>query len=583
MRLAERLIAVAIGAAALVVPGLVSTRPDADSLGQPLVDATPINQGTSWYRTQPHVAYDSTHDRYLFVWRDKRNDEPGNRRDELCDYPSRNPPCWPNADIYGRLVAGDGTIIGTEDIPIATDDPEVGPRDQQWPAVVYNPDKDEYLVAWQEVSPHAVPGGNTHNWYSYCYDIKAQRLDSLGQPIGEPITVSAAIDCQWVPVISYDTKLKEYLIAWHDHRYRNWNWDPPREYRTKKEIFAQWLTYNDDQLLPDGDNFFITTDIISPTQPAPEYQQYSAIAYNPDTGDHYIFWSDDRLPDPETTQHHYDIFFQRLPGGSTDAISNTLLYQAPYVQEKPRASFNGLTGEVWAIWQSYEGLGTTAHNFAVEMARLTADGILVGDVITVASGLGSYPHYPLPDIACSHQSGNCLTMWTVWVAGSKNPVYQLFDEKGSPLTSPVSLGDVSYWEPGTRVIANDNPSRPEFMMTFSDGDTVYFAVLRETIPTPTPTATSTPTATPTPTPTVTPTSTPSSTPTETPTPTITPSSTPTETPTPTPSSTPTATASPTATCTPTATRTPTVTPSPTRTPKPTKPTPRRVYLPMIVR
>ena len=120
MRLAERWVAVAIGAAALIALGLLSTRPDARSLAQPLVDATPINQITEWYRTQPHVAYDSAHDRYLFVWRDKRNDDPANWRDELCVARKTDPYCWPNADIYGRLVDGNGTILETEDIAIAT-------------------------------------------------------------------------------------------------------------------------------------------------------------------------------------------------------------------------------------------------------------------------------------------------------------------------------------------------------------------------------------------------------------------------------------------------------------------------------
>jgi len=560
MRTAKRSAAVAIGAVALIVLDLVSTRPSTGSPRQPLLDATPINQTKEWYRTQPHVAYDSTHDRYLFVWRDKRNDEPGNRRDELCSY--RTGDCWPNADIYGRLVDGNGRIVGTEDIAIATDDPQVGPRDQQWPFVTYNPNEDEYLVAWQEVSPHAIPGGNNYNWYSYCYDIKAQRLDSSGQKIGEPITVSEAIDCQWVPIISYDSQLNEYLLTWHDHRYRDWDWDPPREHRTKKEIFAQWLAYDDGQLLRQvEDDFLITTDIISPTLPAPEYQQYSTIAYNPDTGDHFVFWSDDRLT---LEQGDFDIFFQRLPGSSTDATSNTLLYQAPNVQEKPRADFNDLTGEVWAIWQSYEvkAAGEPA-DYAVQMARLTPQGEIVDGVTTITSGSAAYPRPPylLPDVACSHLTGNCLAIWTAWTGSSNQLTYRLFDKRGSPLSMAISLGNVGYYEPSARVIANNNPSRPEFMMTFSDGDTVYFAVLPETLPTPTPTPTPTNTATPTHTPTATPTSTP----TVTATPTST--STPTETPTP----------SATLTTTPTATHTPTETPTATPTP-----TLCLCYLPLIL-
>ncbi|MDH7487536.1 MAG: hypothetical protein QHJ81_14830 [Anaerolineae bacterium] len=575
MRTAGRSAVIAIGAVTLAVLGLLSTPLGAGNLAQPLVNATPLNPATGWYRTQPHVAYDSTRDRYLFVWRDKRNDDPANWKDELCVARKTNPPCWPNADIYGRLVAGNGTPLGG-DIAIATD-PQVGPRDQQWPYVVYNPTEDEYLVAWQEVSPLAVPGGNDTNWYTYCYDIKAQRLDGYGNPIGGPITVSDAVDCQWVPIISYDSQLNEYLLTWHDHRYREGG-EPPREYSTKKEIFGQWLTYADGQLLPDGDNFFVTTDIVSPTLPAPEYQQYSAIAYNANTGEHFVFWSDDRLT-PELLED-FDIYFQRLPGASTEAISNTLLYQAPHVQEKPRADFNGLTGEVWAIWQSYERKAQGEMTpYEVQMARLTGAGELAGAVTAIASGSAVYPRPPylLPDVACNHLTGNCLAMWTMWVGGN-DIMYQLFDRIGSPLSMPAVLGHVGYYEPGTRVIANNNPSRPGFMMTFSAGEIVYFAILPETSPTPTPTATPTspPTATPTstltatasptPTATATPSSTPTATPTSTPTPTDTPTATPTHTPTHTPTATPTHTPTATPTHTPTATPTPTPTHTPTHTP-----------------
>ena len=513
MRLPKILTALPVLAAALAVLGLTTTQPSATSPARPLVDAVPINEYADWNRTQPHVAYDSTHDRYLFVWRDKRNDVPGNRWDELCDYRKTTPYyCWPNADIYGRLVATNGEILGSADIAIATDDPEVSPRDQQWPEVAYNPERDEYLVAWQEVSPFALEGGSNDNWYSRCYDIKAQRLDSDGELIGSPITVSEATDCQWVPIISYDSQLNKYLLAWHDHRYRDW--DPPRDYDTKKEIFAQWLAYDNDQLIREvtGD-FVITTDITHTTQPAPEYQQYCDITYDASSGTHHILWSDDRLPDSQTTDHHYDIFFQQLPGGSSAAISNTLLYQAPYVQEKPRASFNALTNEVWAVWQSYEGFGTTAHNFAVEMAHFTPDDAPLEDVLITAPGLSTYP---LPDVACSSISGNCLAIWH-----DHDPIYQLFDQSAAPLTAAAALRDTTSWAIYTRVIANDNRDRPEFMMTFTDRGTVYFAVLPDSIPTPTttPTPTHTPTATTAPTPTATPTTTPTSTPTPTDTPT----------------------------------------------------------------
>jgi hypothetical protein len=465
---------------------------------RPLVAAVPINETADWSRTQPHVAYDRNHDRYLFVWRDMRND-PDNALNDDC----YGLAC--NADIYGHFVSGDGRVLPGTDIPIAGG-PLEEPRDQQWPVVAYSPENNEYLVAWQEVSPEA----SDDRWYESCYDIRAQRLDGDGALVGGPITVSAALDCQWVPMVSYHAGQESYLLTWHDHRYRIGQ-PPAREHDTEKEIFGMWLSYDDDQLIADAaGDFTITTDLVSPTLPAPAYQQYSAIAADGNTGDRYVLWSDDRLADGETSEHHYDIFFQHLSGGSREAQSNTLLFRAPHVQEKPRASFNDLTGEVWGIWQSYEGFDTSAHDFAVQMAHFQPDSDPAGVAITVSTGLNSYP---LPDVACSSVTGNCLAIWD-----DNGPVYQRFDRNGNPLDdAPTLLHHVtSPWPLSARVVADDGYSAPQFTMTFSHGGQVFFATLEDQIPPATPTPPSTPTPTLTPSPTSAPS--PSSTPTQSPTP-----------------------------------------------------------------
>lgn len=362
----------------------------------------PINPGSpQWARFQAHAAYDPTHARFLVVWHDKRND-PG--REWSLGYGLDN-----NGDLYGRLVLPDGTALGSADIAISTT-----PQDAQWPFVVFNTQVQEYLVAWQEVDPNATPA----NWnqFTYCYNIRAQRISAGGALLGEPILVSGAIDCQWVPIVSYDTATNRYLIIWHDHRYRQ-GMTPPRVPETAKEIFGQWLSYTGQRLELTGDNFVVTTDTAPPYAPAPRYQQYAAIAYH--DGQHDLFWSDDRTG--TGLDETFDIYQQRLTSGQTLANGNTLTYGAAGTQEKPRAAFNPAVNQVWVVWQDYlnpppaPDPGPTD----IRLQRLDASGAVVGGVQLVASNVG---RWPVPDIAC-RPGGTCDVVWSgsgtgagIWLA-----------------------------------------------------------------------------------------------------------------------------------------------------------------------
>ncbi|MFZ2618183.1 MAG: hypothetical protein WA077_19525, partial [Anaerolineae bacterium] len=336
-----------------------------------------INPGTpTWARFQPHAAYDGQHDRFLVVWQDKRND-PG--REWTLGYGLEN-----NGDIYGRLVRPDGTPLGTMDIEINRT-----AQDAQWPFVVYNPQQQEYLVAWQEVSPQATSA----TWFDTCYDIKAQRVGADGQLIDSPLVIADAVDCQWVPVISYDEQSNQFLIIWHDHRYRM-GMTPPRPPETAKEIFGQWLGYLFGTLrLEDGGNFVVTTDRAPPHDPAPRYQQYATMAYH--AGQHYLFWSDDRSG--AGAEEAFDIYQQMLGSGVTASVTNTVTYAAPGAQEKPRAIFNPVTGQVWVVWQDYPNPPPAPDPGPTDLrlARLAHDGAVHATTI-VASQVAPWP---VPDVA----------------------------------------------------------------------------------------------------------------------------------------------------------------------------------------
>jgi len=378
------------------------------------------------------------------VWQDKRND-PG--RQWVLGYGLEN-----NGDIYGRLVRADGTPLGAADIEINRT-----AQDAQWPFVVYNPQQQEYLVAWQEVSPLATPS----NWFDTCYDIKAQRISADGTLIDSPLVIADAIDCQWVPVISYDEQSNQYLIIWHDHRYRI-GMTPPRPPETAKEIFGQWLGYLFGTLRLEGENFVVTTDSQPPHAPAPRYQQYATMAYH--AGQHYLFWSDDRSG--AGADEAFDIYHQVLGSGVTASVTNTVTYAAPGAQEKPRAAFNPATGQVWVVWQDYPNPppapdpGATA----LRLARLAPNGA-VQAVTTVAEPVSPWP---VPDLACS-SSGQCDVIWGgsgVWLAR--------LDAAGALRQAPVRLSTVPTEDP--RIIAA-GPQR--LCLLFANNGYLYVTVLTE--------------------------------------------------------------------------------------------------------
>lgn len=176
-----------------------------------------INPSAWWNQSYSSIACSTKEDKCLIVWRDKRND-PGNENDgpDHGGYYGANS----NADIYGQMISSD-SLLGP-DFVIASDAPTAPVKvDQATPGVVYNPEKDEFFVAWHEADPAATDRANNNN---FCiqggYDIYGQRVSSGKQLVGGKITISRAADCQWRAILAYDSRQSVYFVAWHDFRFR---------------------------------------------------------------------------------------------------------------------------------------------------------------------------------------------------------------------------------------------------------------------------------------------------------------------------------------------------------------------------
>jgi len=102
--------------------------------GLPSGTAFPISDNAA-DQSLPQVDYNATDDEYLVVWSDERADE---------------------GDIYGRRVDADGTLLGSEFL-IAHDTDA-----QDAPSVAWNEDDDEYLVVWHDYRDSGATGADIY-------------------------------------------------------------------------------------------------------------------------------------------------------------------------------------------------------------------------------------------------------------------------------------------------------------------------------------------------------------------------------------------------------------------------------------
>jgi hypothetical protein len=124
----------------------------------------------------PVVAYNQSRQEYLVVW---------TREFSTTDH-----------DLWGSLVAWNGSTVGTPFfINLEADK-------QDFPAVTYNPNDDEYLVVY----------GNA--WAGGLRDIAAQRVDGDGSLLSwANISTSASAD-RYSPTVAFSPELDSYLIGY---------------------------------------------------------------------------------------------------------------------------------------------------------------------------------------------------------------------------------------------------------------------------------------------------------------------------------------------------------------------------------
>jgi RHS repeat-associated protein len=240
-----------------------------DDQGQPLGEPVNLTGDPDVGQWRPRIAAGPPGSGYLVVWEDERNES------------------TTGVDIYGHLLDHSGYLSGTL-IAIAT-----AANSQQTPAVAYNAQRDEYLVAWADY----------RNYPTTHADIFAQRVGSDGSLVGGPISI--VVDgYQGDPDVAYNPDEDTYLIVFEDQRPGS----------NSIDVFAQVVT-GDGSL--SGPSFEVSG--------ANRYQYDPALAYSQAGHVFLVAWGDNR----DDTQWQWDIFGQIISGTGGSLIGGDFAISSP--------------------------------------------------------------------------------------------------------------------------------------------------------------------------------------------------------------------------------------------------------------
>jgi hypothetical protein len=254
-----------------------------------------VTSNPDWQWT-PAIAYDGDVGQYLVVWSDRRND-PGDGT---------------NWDIYGKRLKPDGTPWDGFALDVCKRQ-----DNQEHPAVAYNADERQYLVAWDDSSLYGrgIAGqriGDSSTWrvdldnfdiytsedgHSHLHpsvacnatageylvvsdaggDIYGQRLAGDRNFLGSAFVISDAAGTQQYPRASYDPAHDRYYVCWADIRSPSTSWD----------IYGQYLSGS-------GGLLFTASDANVPVWTYTEMQEYPAAAQGPADEGGLVVWQDMR-------------------------------------------------------------------------------------------------------------------------------------------------------------------------------------------------------------------------------------------------------------------------------------------------
>jgi len=383
------------------------------------------------HQLHPGVACNTQNREYLVVWQERID----------------------NADIYAQRLSYSGQPQGPR-IYVST-----AAKKQEYPAVAYSSERNEYLVVYHGGDGEGKYGGHNH--------VYAQRLAWDGGILGGAIQLSELTDWHIHPDVTYNSEDDEYLAVWQNGTV---------------DVLGQRVAGTGDLV---DRNLYIAT--------ANRQQNYPSVAYNPHANEYLVVYDDFR------NNFHYDIYGRRISADGVLQGSDIPICTLSGDQLKPEVGFCSATYEYLVAWPDH-----TTGIYPNLYGRLVAEaGYTIGGILTLATDQWGDLN---PEIAFNPLTREYLLAWT------RNYYWDIMARRLS--TSGMRLGTemtlCGHSEKQHMPAMDLNPNTGGYAVAWEDyrnsNSDIYAyvnpgtsAISPTLTPTRTPTRTSTPTKTTTPT------------------------------------------------------------------------------------
>jgi hypothetical protein len=286
-------------------------------------------------------------------------------RDEYLVAWAQKPPGEAGAEIFVRRVdAATGTPLDTQQQVSATGPPGDARFEASHPDAAYNPVRDEYLVVW------------TANVVRTDYEVYGQRVRATGGEVGpDDLRIShTGVDGDRRgasrPSVAHHRTRNEYLVAWAADHPR------PGLAKGETEIFVQRLSATGAQV--GADDRRIST--MGGTGNALLQAREPDVVYAPGRREYLVVWQGQ-----DGELDGFEIFGQRLSkrgrqvGADDFPISNAGPEGDPSTfAVLPSAAYNRQRDEFLVAWTGSRPTGTGAFESEIFVQRLTATGSEIG-------------------------------------------------------------------------------------------------------------------------------------------------------------------------------------------------------------
>jgi len=370
----------------------------------------------------PAVAYNPVTDQFLVVWRDGRNSATRGR------------------DIYGQLVAGDGSKVGYN-FRISGAAALDG---ETMPAAAFNPATGGYMVVWADLRKRETRG----------VDIYGQMISPDGSRDGYNfrVSVDAATGDESQPALAFNSVSDQFLVVWSDSRGPGFS---------ESEVYGRRIKANGQ---PKGDEFKISNDGFI------DEESWPAVAYNPASNQYLVTW---QVVHWQATVSS-DIYGQRVKGsgrlaGSSFRISGDGVTSRVW---DPEVVANPANNEYLVVWEDQRNgvvgdINVTGWN--IYGRRVKATGRLAGDDFRI-SGTPETTEEWSPKAAYNPDTNRYLVVWDDGrnYGNNKSDIYgRAIKATGKLASGEVRIsGDVNVAK-GDPAVAND-PTNHQYLVVWED-------------------------------------------------------------------------------------------------------------------